>query len=108
ETALTSYQEILARAPADPVARSSVARCELLLRTRGADEAAVRRDAEARPDDVATQLVAADLEMVLGQVDEAFARLVGLVRRTADADRDAARARLLTLFDVLDPDDALL
>jgi putative thioredoxin len=108
EAALASYQEILSRDPSDPVARSSVARCELLLRTRGCDETTVRRDAEARPDDVAAQLAVADLDMVLGQVDDAFARLVDLVRRTANGDREAARARLLTLFDVLDPDDPRL
>ena len=108
EAALASYQEILGRDPGDPIARSSVARCELLLRTRGADEAALRRDAEARPDDVATQLAVADLDMVLGQVEGAFDRLTGLVRRTADADREAARQRLLALFEVLDPEDPRL
>jgi putative thioredoxin len=108
EAALASYQEILGRDPGDPIARSSVARCELLLRTRGADEAALRRDAEARPDDVTTQVAVADLDVVRGQVDEAFDRLIGLVRRTADADRDAARQRLLALFEVLDPEDPRL
>ena len=108
DAALASYQEILTRDPGDPVARSSVARCELLRRTRGADEAALRRDAEARPDDVETQLAVADLDMVLGQVEGAFDRLTGLVRRAADADREAARQRLLALFEVLDPEDPRL
>jgi putative thioredoxin len=108
EAALTAYQDILARDPGDTVARSSVARCELLLRTRGADETQLRRDAEQRPDDVESQLAAADLDMVLGKVDDAFGRLVELVRRSTAAERDAARQRLIALFDVLDPEDPRL
>jgi putative thioredoxin len=108
EAALASYREILARDPGDVGARSSVARCELLLRTRGADEAQLRRNAEQQPDDVESQLAAADLDMVLGKVDEAFGRLVELVRRSTDSDRDAARQRLIALFDVLDPEDPRL
>jgi putative thioredoxin len=43
--------------------------------------------------------------MVSGQVDEAFARLVGLVRRVRDAERDRARVHLLGLYDTLPADD---
>jgi putative thioredoxin len=108
DAALAAYREILARDPSDPVARSSVARVELLRRTRGLDEAAVRQAAEERPDDVDAQLNAADLEMVLGRVDDALARLLGLVRRTSGEERNRVREHLVELFDVLDPEDPRL
>ena len=43
--------------------------------------------------------------MLTERIDDAIARLVGLVRRTAGDERDAARVHLLSLFDALDPDD---
>jgi putative thioredoxin len=105
--ALAAYRQILAADPSDPVAKSAVARCELLLRTRGLDEQAVRSAAAERPDDVEAQLALADLDMIVGRVDEAIDALVGVVRRTDDA-RDQARQHLLALFEVLDPDDPRL
>ncbi|MBJ7530640.1 MAG: tetratricopeptide repeat protein, partial [Nocardioides sp.] len=47
----------------------------------------------------------ADLDLVLGQVDEAFARLVELVRRTTGDERTAAREHLLGLFAAVGNDD---
>ncbi len=108
EAALAAYRVLLERNPADLDLAMAVARCELLVRTRGADAASVRSAAEQRPDDVDAQLAAADLEMVLDQVDAAVSRLVGLVSRTADRDRDKAREHLLSLFAVLDPEDPRL
>ena len=46
------------------------------------------------------QIAAADLDLVGGHVEDAFGRLVDTVRRTAGDDRDAARLRLLELFEV--------
>jgi putative thioredoxin len=106
--AATAYRDILARDPADAAAKSALARCELLARTEGADEAAARARAESSPDDVDAQAAVADLDMLTGRVDEAISRLVDVVRRSAGADRDRARQRLLGLFDVLDPEDPRL
>jgi putative thioredoxin len=61
--------------------------------------------AQARPDDVAAQTQAADVEVLSDQLQPAIDRLLGLVRRTAGDDRDAARLHLLELFSVLDPED---
>lgn len=105
DAALASYREILGRDPGDELARAAVARCELLQRTRGLDEQRVRADAAARPDDVAAQLQLADLSVVVGQIEEAFTLLVEMVRRTAGDERDAVRAHLVKLFEVVDPDD---
>jgi putative thioredoxin len=108
DAALASYREILARDPADADAVAAVARVELLLRTRGLDEQAVRDAAAQRPDDVEAQAALADVEIVRGRIDEAFALLLDLVRRTGGAERDQARQRLLSLFEVVDPDDPRL
>ena len=47
----------------------------------------------------------ADLDLLGGHVEDAFARLVELVRRTADKDRDRAREHLLGLFAAVGNDD---
>ncbi|HET7311766.1 MAG TPA: tetratricopeptide repeat protein [Mycobacteriales bacterium] len=108
DAAAAAYREVLERAPGDDAARSALARCELLQRTRGADQQAVRRQAADAPDDVDAQTAAADLDMLTGNVDDAVSRLVDVVRRTAGADRDRARQHLLGLFEVLDPEDPRL
>jgi putative thioredoxin len=108
EAALAAYRILLERNPRDADVQMAVARCELLVRTRGADAAAIRAAAEQRPDDVDAQIAAADLEMVLDQVDAAITRLVGLVGRTDGSDRDKARDHLVSLFAVLDPEDPRL
>ena len=108
EGAAAAYRAILDRDPGDTTARSALARCELLVRTRGADEQAVRRRAADVPDDVDAQLAVADLDMLTGRVDDAVNRLVDVVRLTAGEERELVRQRLLALFEVLDPDDPRL
>jgi putative thioredoxin len=106
--ALAAFRAILERNPGDVEAAASIARCELLLRTQGADEQAARRLAADQPDNVEAQLTVADLDMMRGAVDDAISRLVEVIRRTAGDERDRARQHLLALFEVLDPDDPRL
>jgi putative thioredoxin len=108
DAALAAYRSVLDREPASVEARTAVARCELLLRVRGVDETAARKTAADDADDVAAALVVADLDMAAGHVEDAISRLVDLVRRTADDERESVRTRLLSLFEVLDPEDARL
>jgi putative thioredoxin len=108
DAAAAAYRALLQGSPADDLARSALARCELLLRTRGADQQAVRRRAADTPDDVDAQSAAADLDMLTGNVEDAVSRLVDVVRRTGGDERDRARQHLLGLFDVLEPDDPRL
>jgi putative thioredoxin len=108
EAAVTAFRSILEARPGDPEATAAVARCELLQRTQGAEEESARRAAADRPDDVDAQVAVADLDMLRGSVEDAVARLVDLIRRTSDADRDRARQHLLKLFEVLDPEDPRL
>ncbi|HEX3706757.1 MAG TPA: tetratricopeptide repeat protein [Mycobacteriales bacterium] len=106
--ALSAYRVLLERHPGDPDLQLTIARLELLARTRGADDAAIRQAADEGPDDVAAQSAAADLEMVLDQADVAVARMVSLVGRTSGDERDRAREHLVSLFAVLDPEDPRL
>ncbi|GAB3144739.1 tetratricopeptide repeat protein [Microbispora hainanensis] len=105
DAAAAAYERLLARSPSDEGAKIGLAGVGLLRRTQDLDPADVLRRAAENPDDVDLQLQAADVEMVTNQVDEAFDRLVALVRRTRGADRDKARVHLLGLFDALPSDD---
>jgi putative thioredoxin len=102
------FRDLLATDPADEEAKAALVRVELLARTEGLDPAAVQAAASAAPDDVDAQLRAADVDMIVGDVQAAIDRLVSLVRRTAGTDRDRTRERLLTLFELLPPDDPRL
>ena len=50
---------------------------------------------------VGVQLDAADVEMVNGQVEAAFERLIGLIRTKAGDERNQVRVRLLELFETV-------
>lgn len=108
DTALAAYKSIVERTPADVEAVSAVARCELLLRTKGADNQAIRDRAAAAPEDVDAQIAVADLDMLMGAVEDAFSRLIDAVRVSTGDERNRAREHLLALFAVLDPADPRL
>ncbi|MDT3399412.1 tetratricopeptide repeat protein [Streptomyces sp. B1866] len=103
--AVQAYRNVLSDDPGNAEAKVGLAQAELLQRVRGADPQAVREAAAKDPADVAAQVAAADLELVGGHVADAFGRLVETVRRTAGEDREAARVRLLELFEVVGPED---
>ncbi|QIG43781.1 tetratricopeptide repeat protein [Nocardioides anomalus] len=96
--AVAEYEKLIAANPADAEAAAGLAMARVLQRTAGADEAQARAAAEAAPDDVAAQTMVADLDLLTGQVDAAFGRLVELVRRSAGDERNQAREHLLGLF----------
>ena len=77
----------------------------LLKRTEGVDLNEARAAAAENPDDVAAQTLVADLDLLGGHVEDAFTRLVDLVRRTTDGDRDAARTHLIGLFGAVGNED---
>ncbi|MFF8714244.1 tetratricopeptide repeat protein [Streptomyces sp. NPDC015184] len=103
--AVQAYRDVLSDDPANTEAKLGLAQAELLSRVKDMDVQQVRKDAAEGPADVAAQLAAADLDLVGGHVEDAFGRLVETVRRTFGDDRDAARVRLLELFEVIGPDD---
>lgn len=102
--AVAEFDRLLAADPADAEAKAGRAQAGLFARTGSLDPAQAVA-AAASADDLETQLGAADAEMVQGQVEAAFARLVGLVRSRAGDERNAARVRLLELFETLDSAD---
>jgi putative thioredoxin len=107
DAAIAAYQRLLARAPGDEDAKMGLAGVNLIKRTAEADPADVQRRAQD-PSDIDAQLLAADLEMLSGAVDEAFARVIAVVKRTSGDDRDKARKHLLGLFEALPAEDPSL
>jgi len=77
----------------------------LFRRVNSYDEAAARRAAASGPDDVDAQSKVADLDLANGRIEEAFDRLLGVVRRTSGEDRNKARLHLIGLFDIFPPRD---
>lgn len=103
--AVEEFDKILAQSPSDPDAQAGKAGAELLVRTSGIDPAQIVARAQDDPADVDAQMAAADVEMLGGYPERAFARLVGVVRTTAGADRDRVRVRLLALFETVGASD---
>nr|BFD82634.1 tetratricopeptide repeat protein [Streptomyces sp. Xyl84] len=103
--AVQAYKNVLAEDPAHPEAKLGLAQAELLQRVQNLDPQKVRQEAAEKPSDVQAQISAADLDLVGGHVEDAFGRLIDTVRRTAGEDRDAARLRLLELFEVVGAED---
>ncbi|MFP8959262.1 tetratricopeptide repeat protein [Streptomyces nanhaiensis] len=103
--AIQAYRNVLAGDPASTEAKLGLAQAELLQRVQGLDAAQVRKEAAEAPADVRAQLRAADLDLAGGHVEDAFGRLVETVRRTAGDDREAARVRLVELFEVVGHED---
>lgn len=103
--AVQAYKNVLSDDPGNTEAKLGLAQAELLARVRDMDPQKVRQEAAENPAEVNAQIAAADIDLVGGHVEDAFGRLVETVRRTAGEDRDAARVRLLELFEVVGPDD---
>ncbi|WP_199423706.1 tetratricopeptide repeat protein [Actinotalea solisilvae] len=99
--AVAAYTQALQENPRDDEARAGLAQVELLRRTVGVDPRAAREAAAADARDVDAHLVVADLDVLGGQVEDAFARLVDLVRVTAGPERERVRVRLVELFGVV-------
>jgi putative thioredoxin len=98
DAAEAAYQAVLNQTPADVDAKAGLAQVALLRRTDGADVESALAAADTAPDSLDAQALAADVELLTGRVDEAFARLVALVSRTSGDERTAARDHLLGLF----------
>ena len=103
--AVAEYQKLVDANPADAEAAGGLAMAKVLRRTQSADLTAARQAAADRPDDVEAQTLVADLDLAGGHVEDAFLRLIDLVRRTSGDDRDQARTHLLGLFAAVGNDD---
>lgn len=96
EGARAAYDKALAKDPQDRDAQVGKAQVDLQ---------AARQAAADDPSDVGAQLLVADLDVMGGHVEDAFLRLVDLVRTLAGDDRETVRLHLITLFDVVGNDD---
>ena len=103
--AVAEYRRLVEANPADAEAAAGLAMATVLQRTQGVDPDVAREAGAANPDDVDAQTLVADLDLIDGQVDDAFTRLVDLVRRTSGDERNRAREHLLGLFAAVGNDD---
>ena len=104
--ALAAYEKALKENPRDADAKAGKAQVGLIARARGADPVAVRAAGADAPSDVDAQLAVADLDVLGGQVEDAFSRLLDMIGATSGDDRDRGRLRLLDLFEVVGQADA--
>jgi putative thioredoxin len=102
--ALDSYQAILDADPNHAEAKGAVRQIVFLMRATAQSQDAVAV-ADAAPDDIDAAFAAADVQILSQDVEGAFGRLVGLVRRTAGDERTSVRTRLIELFELFDPAD---
>jgi len=99
------YQSLLQRKPSDVYAKVGLAQVQLLIRTQGLNGETVAKAAENAPLDLEIQMQCADMEIVAGELESGFNRLLTLIASLAGEDQKIAKERLLTLFALVDPAD---
>ncbi len=104
ERAVEEFDKLLKANPRDNEAQAGRAQAALLVRTTELDPQVIAK-ADAGPDDIDAQFAAADFELISNDAEAAFTRLVDLVGRTTDDDRERVRVRLVELFETVDPAD---
>lgn len=105
EGALAAFDKALEQNPKDEEARLARGQVKLMQRTQGADLNAAREAAATNPEDVEAQMTVADLDLLGGHVEDAFARLIDVVKATRDDERTRVREHLVELFDVVGASD---
>jgi len=101
DAAVDAYTKALTQNPADAEATAGLAQVKLMQRTAGVDPQAARVAAAQTPTDIAAQLLVADLDVLGGHVEDAFVRLIDVVRATEGDERDTVREHLVELFAVV-------
>ena len=104
-TAEAAYKKLLARKPNDTFAILGLAQTQLMARTDGIDGAKAMQDAISYPDDITIQMQCADIEVVSGYLEPAFARLLRLIPLFDGAEKKEVKDRLIELFALVDPAD---
>ena len=103
-----AYKKLIARTPADSYAKLGLAQTQLLIRTAGLNAAEILKGADAAPENVELQIQAADSEMVGGDLEAAFSRLLRTIRTLQGDEKTRAKNHLLELFSLVDPVDPRL
>lgn len=105
DTAEALFKAALAQSPADEEAKFGLARAGLGRRLMNADPAALISAADSDPSNIEAAKAAADAQVVEGDPNGAFSRLIALIRTSAGEEKESLRLRVLELFDVLGADD---
>ncbi len=103
-----AYKKWLSRKPSENLAKLGLAQTQLLMRTEGLELSEVIDQSALNPSDITLQLKAADVEIVNGGVEAAFARLIHAVRATSGDERTKVKDHLLNLFALVDQSDPRL
>lgn len=106
DAAVSEWEQVLQKAPADAEARAALVQMRLLQRLSGLTADEIRSAAASDPRDVEAALRVADLDVSGGHVEDAFLRLLDLFASAeSDDDRSIVRERLLELFEVVGAQD---
>ena len=100
EGAVAAYQALAEADPSNVEAASAARNVEFVIRAQSHDPAVVD---SAEPGDIEAQFAAADVLLLAQRPDDAFDRLIALVRATSGDERTQVRTRLLSLFELFDP-----
>lgn len=106
--AAAEYEHVLEMNPGDALAARERAKALLLARSGQANVREVRAAAAAAPDDVEAQLAVADIDMIGGQIQDAFDRLLDYLAAGHKEDIEPVRKRLLEYFAIPEPTDPRL
>ncbi|GDZ18004.1 thioredoxin [Bifidobacteriaceae bacterium MCC01963] len=106
--AAAEYARVMESDPSDALAAREHAKALLLARSGSADVREVRAAAASAPDDVEAQLAVADIDMIGGQIQDAFDRLLDFLATGHKGDLEAVRQRLLEYFTIPEPTDPRL
>ena len=106
KAAKLSYEAWLKRKPNEQVAVVGLAQVNLMLRIEGLDPVLTLKN--AKDNDLTSQLMCADIEVASGNYDDAFDRLLKVIKSMAGEDRDKAKNHLISLFNLVDPADSRL
>lgn len=99
--AALAYEKALKENPGDTDASLGLAQVRLMQRTQDVDVQQTRAAAAENPDDVHAQIAVADVDVLGGHVEDAFARLISFIRTHTGDDREAARAHLVELYSIV-------
>lgn len=106
--AAAAYKQVLEQDPSDALAARERSKALLLARSGKADVRVVRAAAADKPDDVEAQLAVADIDMIGGQINDAFERLLDYIAAGHRAQIDPVRRRLLEYFAIPEATDGRL
>jgi putative thioredoxin len=107
DKAATLLEKAVAEVPGDTIAKSWLAQVNVMRRVSGYSEDAtsIVRAAAQQPDDPDAQIKAADLEIAAGRAEQAFDRLLDVIKLTSGDARNKARVHLIELFEIFPPGD---